>query len=57
MRYSLGTIVGRRTVAVGDEDEQMPPDLLDDALQLDAGRVRRRASHGSFFSDRRGGGQ
>ena len=23
----------------------MPPDLLDDALELDAGRVRRRASH------------
>jgi hypothetical protein len=23
----------------------MPPDLLDDALEFDAGRVRRRASH------------
>jgi hypothetical protein len=23
----------------------MPPDLLDDALELDAGRVRRRVSH------------
>ena len=43
----LRAIVGRRNVAIGDEDEQMPSDLLDDALELDAGRMRRRASHES----------
>ena len=46
-RRTLRAIVGRRNVAIGDEDEQMPSDLLDDALELDAGRMRRRASHES----------
>ena len=33
---AFGAVVGRRNGAVGDEDEQMPADLLDRALQLHA---------------------
>src|SRR5271169_483668 len=41
----FGTVVGRRDGAVGHEDEQVAADLLDHALQFNAGACRRRAAH------------
>ena len=42
---SLGAVVGRRNLAIGDEDEQVAADFLDHTLEFAAGLVRRLKGH------------